>query len=76
MSSANERFEAIGDLYYRRHHRLRPGKSEAVETYRDSSSEANYQLFDNWISVCAFTDAIERIIELEAELKQLREDAN
>jgi len=34
-----ERFEAIGDLYYRRHHRMRPGKSEAWETGRDSNGK-------------------------------------
>lgn len=70
MSSANERFEVIGDLYYRRHHRLRPGKDEAPETYRDSCSEENQQLFDNWISASAFTDAIERIIQLEAQVQR------
>lgn len=70
MSTANERFEVIGDLYYRRHHRLRPGKSEAPETYRDSCSEENRQLFDNWIATGAFTDAIERIRELELKLER------
>lgn len=69
MSTHTERFEAIGDLYYRRHRRLRPGKSEAPATYRDSGSEENHQLFDNWIATSAFTDAIERIIELELKLE-------
>lgn len=68
-----ERFEIIGDLYYRRHHRLRPGKYEAPETYRDSGSEENHQLFDNWIATKAFTDAIDRIGELDAEVAELRQ---
>jgi hypothetical protein len=63
-----ERFEIIGDLYYRRHHRLRPGKSEAPETGRDSNGEENRLLFDNWIATQAFTDAIGRIVELQREI--------
>jgi hypothetical protein len=69
MPTANERFEIIGNLYYARHHRLRPGKSEATETHRDSGSEENHQMFDNWIATHSFTDAIDRIIELEARVK-------
>lgn len=71
MSSANERFEAIGELYYRRHHRLRPGKYEAPETYRDSSSDENRELFESWFATHAFTDAIDRIVELEGVLSNL-----
>lgn len=67
MTTVNDRFEAIGDLYYRRYCCLRPGKSEAPETYRDSSSEENRQQFDNWFATRAFTDALDRIIQLEAE---------
>jgi hypothetical protein len=59
--TALERFEVIGDLYYQRHGRLRPGKSEAPESGRDSSSEENHRLFDNWIATQAFVDALDRI---------------
>lgn len=65
MSTANERFEAIGELYYRRYGRLRPGKSEAPETYRDANDDENCTQFDQWFATKAFTDAIDRIIELE-----------
>lgn len=71
MSTANERFEALGGLYYKRHGRLRPGKSESWETGRDSNSEENHQLFDNWIATRAFTDAIDDIIELEKRIESL-----
>lgn len=74
MSTANERFETIGGLYYKRYHRLRPGMSEAPETGRSSSSEENRQLFDNWIAMQAFTDAIDDITELEKRV-QFLEDA-
>jgi 3-methyladenine DNA glycosylase/8-oxoguanine DNA glycosylase len=73
MSTANLRFETIGDLYYRRHRRLRPGKSEPIEMRRDSSSEENQQLFNNWIATQAFTDAIDRIIDLESALEEVRD---
>jgi hypothetical protein len=66
--TANERFEAIGDLYYRRYHRLRPGKSEAMETGRDANSDENRTQFDQWFATQAFTDALDHIISLEEEL--------
>jgi hypothetical protein len=69
-----ERFEIIGDLYYRRHHRLRPGKSEAPETYRDSGSGENHALFDNWIATGAFSDALERIHDLEEQVNSLEKE--
>lgn len=73
MATATERFEALGELYYRRHHRLRPGKSEAVETHRDSGSQENYDLFENWLATRAFTDAADRIVELEKEVEKLED---
>jgi hypothetical protein len=75
MSTATERFEAIGDLYYRRYGRLRPGKSEAFETGRDASSLENCTQFDQWFATSAFTDAINRIIELENKLQQIEDDS-
>lgn len=71
MSNATVRFEVIGDLYYRRHLRLRPGKSEAPETYRDSNDEENKTQFDQWFATRAFTDAVDRIGELEAQLEEI-----
>ena len=71
MALTIERFEAIGDLYYRRHHKQRPGKSEPWETGRDSNDIENHVLFDNWFATQAFSDAIARIIELENELENI-----
>jgi len=71
MATATERFEALGDLYYRRHHRLRPGKSEAPETYRDSGSDENRELFESWLATDAFKDALDRIVEAEEILTEL-----
>lgn len=70
--SYTDRFETINDLYYRRYHCLRPGKDEAPQSYRDSSSEENHAQFENWIATRAFTDAIDRITQLEKELEALR----
>ena len=72
--TATERFEIVGDLYYGRYGRLRPGKCEAPETYRDANSEENCQQFDNWIATRAFTDAIDRIGELEEQVKKYEEE--
>ncbi len=71
MSTATIRFETIGSLYYSRYHRLRPGKSEAPETYRDSNDEENREQFDQWFATKAFTDAIDRIFELEEKVADL-----
>jgi hypothetical protein len=69
--TANERFEIIGELYAARYKRLRPGKSEAIETGRDSSSEENHSLFENWFATQAFSDAIERIADMDAQLADM-----
>lgn len=73
MATATERFEVIGDLYYGRHARLRPGKSEAPETGRDSSSEENREQFESWLATKGFMDAIDRIVELEDQLEKIQE---
>lgn len=72
MPSANEQFEAIGELYYRRFHCLRPGKSEAPETVRDSMSDENREQFKTWINgPLALYDAIDRIIALDEKVQDL-----
>ena len=71
MSDALTRFETIGQLYYERYHCLRPGKSESLESYRDSSSDENRTQFDQWFATQAFTDAVDKIARLEASVKQL-----
>lgn len=66
-------FEAIADLYYRRFHRLAPGKSEALESYRDSNDDENREQFSKWrTSNDAFMDAIKRIIDLDERVDQLQ----
>ena len=70
MSTANERFEAIGALYYSRHHYLRPGKSDV---FYDTSCDENRTRFENWLATEGFTDAINRIIELEDKVETLNE---
>ena len=66
-------FEAVADLYYRRFHRLAPGKSEALESYRDSNDDENRAQFAKWrASNDAFMDAIKRIIDLDEQVEQLQ----
>lgn len=66
------RFEAIAELYYRRFHRLAPGKSEPIETGRDSNDDENRAQFASWRkSHVAFLDAIDRIVALEEELERV-----
>lgn len=71
MSNALTRFEVVGDLYYRRYHRLRPGKNEAAVTGRDSSSTENSSQFDEFCAMHLFRDALDRIAELEEQVKRL-----
>jgi hypothetical protein len=76
MSNANSplyQFEAIADLYYRRFHRLAPGKSEAPESYRDSNDDENRAQFAAWrASNDCFMDAIKRIIALDEKVEDLQ----
>lgn len=66
------RFEAIAGLYYGRFRRLAPGKSEAIETGRDSNSDENREQFRAWRqSDQAFIDAIDRIVELDHKVAEL-----
>jgi hypothetical protein len=58
-------FEGIGDLYCRRHGRLRPGKDDRP---RNSMDESNIRQFNEWIQNQALTDAVSRIIDLELKL--------
>jgi hypothetical protein len=73
MSNANDRFEAIGALYYRRYLCLRPGKSVSPEAGYDSMSDENREQFDQWFATQAFTDAIDRIISLEEQIERNNE---
>ena len=66
-------FEILGDLYYRRYHRLRPGKSEAPETYRESNDDENRAQFAVWTVNHALMDAIARIVKLQEEVETLTE---
>lgn len=70
MSDVLTRFETIGDLYYRRHSRLRPGKSDVL---RYSNSDENRTLFDQWFATHAFTDAIDRVAVLTDKVKALED---
>jgi hypothetical protein len=60
-----EVFEGIGDLYFRRHGRQRPGKDDRLH---DSMDEYNIRQFNEWIKHQALTDAVSRIIDLELKL--------
>lgn len=69
--NANEHFETLAALYYKRYHRLAPGKYEAPETGRCSNDPENRVQFNAWFSEQALVDAIERIAKLEAVLRQI-----
>jgi hypothetical protein len=65
MSIASRRFETVNDLYHRATGFLRPGKSVPPECGYDSSSEENQARFENWVATRAFTDAVDRVSDLE-----------
>ncbi|HEY3496825.1 MAG TPA: hypothetical protein VGK73_19135 [Polyangiaceae bacterium] len=66
-----ERFEIVGLLYYRATGYLRPGKSEAPETGRDSNDPGNTARFEDWLATRGFGDAISLIAQLQAEVELL-----
>lgn len=76
MSIASRRFETLNDLYYKATGFLRPGKSVPPECGYDSSSEENQARFENWVATRAFTDAIDRIAELEKSLEMATRDGS
>lgn len=75
MATATEIFEAIAGCYYRRFHRLAPGKSEPIETHRDSNDEENREQYGLWCKTGALVDAATRIVELETALALLADAA-
>jgi hypothetical protein len=71
MPNAAQRYETVNDLYYRATGRMRPGKDVPPACGYDSSSEENQARFENWVATSAFTDAVDRIAELEASVTKL-----
>ncbi len=67
--SDNDVFEGIGRLYYRRFHRLRPGKDEPMASGRNSMDDDNLRQFRDWIKHQAMDDALARIDELESAIE-------
>jgi hypothetical protein len=59
---ANERFEIIGDLYFRHTGFMRPGKDS--RNY-DTSSPENRERFDQWRDDSLAYCAVERLVQLE-----------
>lgn len=74
MADSVERFEAFGMLYYKRFHRLRPGKDEPSVMCRCSHDPENVAQYDKWFREQAVYDEIDRIVELEAENEKLRKE--
>lgn len=74
MSVETNRFEALGDLYLRRYHRLRPGKSEAPEMGRNSMDEDNIERFRKFMREHALNDALDWISVLEESLTRKEEE--
>lgn len=73
MLNANEEFEIVGELYYRRFFKLRPGKSVPPECGYDSSDEDNLETFMAWRkSDMAFRDAVDCISRLQAQVRDLK----
>jgi hypothetical protein len=73
MSTANERFEVYASLYHKRFGRLAPGKDEGAMSGRNSNDDENGKQFLAWVnSNVAMVDAINRIVELDAEVESLK----
>jgi hypothetical protein len=72
MSILVRRFETLNDLYHKATGFLRPGKSVPPACGYDSNSEENQARFENWVATRAFTDAVDRLSELERDLRDHR----
>lgn len=73
MINANEHFEIVGELYERRFHKLRPGKSVSPMAGYSSMDDDNVQQFKRWIDAQSWDDAIAEISRLQAKVKVLEE---
>jgi hypothetical protein len=70
--NANERFEIIGEMYYRRFHRLRPGKDESAASGRSSMDNENVEQFQQWrLSDQFIEDCIETIWRRDKRIDKL-----
>jgi hypothetical protein len=69
VSNAISRFEALGALYYTETGYLRPGKSNPMETGRDSNDDENRERFEQWVATRSLAAALNRIIVLEAAIE-------
>ncbi len=65
MADALSRFEALGALYYAETGYLRPGKSNPLETGRDSNDDENRERFEQWVTTRALTAALDQVVHLE-----------
>lgn len=63
--NANEHFEIVGELYERRFHKLRPGKSVSPHAGYSSSDPENVEQFKRWIDAQSWDDAIAEISRLQ-----------
>jgi len=73
--NTNEHFEIVGQLYERRFHKLRPGKSVPMECGYSSMDDDNVKQFKRWIEAQSWDDAIEEISRLQSKVKELEEQA-
>lgn len=70
------RFETMGDLYYKRFRRLRPGKDEPIGLYRDSNDVDNVAQFDGWAKSTALNDALDELTKIADVREWLRQHAD
>ncbi len=74
MADSLSRFEALGALYYAETGYLRPGKSNSIETGRDSNDDENRERFEQWVATRSLTAALDRIVSLEQQVDDLQDD--
>ena len=73
MGDANERFEILAMLYYKRFRQLAPGKDvPAIRAPEYPSYEERMEHWREWLGGKCPYDAADRIIALEADNQRLR----
>lgn len=68
------RIEAAATLYYQRYRKLAPGKDVAVASDDSETQEERFEQYQNWQAMHAYSDALNRICQLEERLELLGDD--
>lgn len=71
---STDRYEVIASLFRAATGMMAPGKDEPVAMNSTHTQEERRESYENWLTSHAWRDALNRIVQLEAELEKLKEE--